>query len=647
MSDRFACDISWCLAVPYLFVVAQKSTAIYYEFGDETTFLNLALNIIRGHWLGSYDADTLVKAPAYSIFLALNHMTGFPINVGQGLLYFVAALYFSRVLSRNHSAFVGPILLAALLVIPVFFDQSMQRLLRDSFYCSVTLLYFAALFDAVLAPYDRWRLGKAALAGILGGILWVTREEGPWIVPATIVLLGMVAVSLRTLHDRSIFLRLLTRSGVGLIACAFIVGMVGLANLIFYGSFSVNEMKDADFQAAMTALQRASFAYHRPYLPVPKEARLRIYEQSPSFAKLKPFFDPEGANSPANWGCEFYKSTCGDIAGGWFMWAFREGAQRIGAHATPRRAKQFYHEVATEINTACSEKRLICAGWSLPLVPMMTAEEMTTVPNHLMLALTYIALIPPIWFEPMKSVFMSTDRKEQILMLLNHPVHTEDGNLTPILLRIWGWYRGQGDSWISVSGSSVKTLSRLPSPDLVSHFSDPALNRNRFMITGTCNENVSCAFVVTDSAGRKLELDPKMMIAPSALALGDGTLYVDVVERTNTKTARMVLYNGWISLISRLKGLLTIILVLGTAALLALVLWSAFRRQMSPAFIFAFVLFVAVMTRALLLALISAASFPVIAYTYCSPAIVLAVAAALVSIFELLRVMRQLLAPSA
>jgi hypothetical protein len=170
----------------YWIFTAGRSTAIYSGgYADERLFFQQALNLMAGNWLGPYNVDTLVKGPIYPVFLALSHFTGLSIGLSQSLLYFLSSLYFALVVSRiTHRASLFGALLLALLVCPIMYEQSMQRLLRDPFYCALALCYFASLLDAFFDPGDsRMRLLKSAIAGLIGGLLWMTREEGVWIVP--------------------------------------------------------------------------------------------------------------------------------------------------------------------------------------------------------------------------------------------------------------------------------------------------------------------------------------------------------------------------------------------------------------------------------------------------------------------------------
>ena len=120
---------------------------LFYSGADEYLFIDQAISILRGEWLGPYWTNTLVKGPMYPLFLAFNSITGLSIGLGQAILYFVACLYFSLVFGRiTATKVVFVTIFIALLLLPIGFEASTQRLLRDDFYTALTLFYFAALF---------------------------------------------------------------------------------------------------------------------------------------------------------------------------------------------------------------------------------------------------------------------------------------------------------------------------------------------------------------------------------------------------------------------------------------------------------------------------------------------------------------------
>ena len=606
----------------YCVVIAEKPVGIHFTWiGDENLFLTQALELVRGHWLGPYWTNTLVKGPGYPLFLAANHILGLSIGIGQALLYFGAVLYGAHVmmrLLRTQAAFL--VTLITLLTIPLFYEQSMQRLLRDTFYTSIVLLYFAALFDTLVVDTRGARWGRAAACGVLGGLVWITREEREWIIPASLVVL----VWFLWRRGAEWWARALPLATIA-VAFTAVLGTIASLNLAYYGRFIINEIKDANFVSAMSALQRASYPDFQPYVPVPKAARLRLYDQSPTFARLRSFLDPPNAPSPWNYACQyaFYKGICGDIAGGWFIWALRDGANRIGAHKDAATAAAFYRAIANEIETACSNGRLRC-GYRLPfLIPYMNAEQMATIPEHTGTALRFVAMVKPMSLVASSSVF--EDRRDEVLRLLNYPPHVEQHPRADFTIR--GWYRRSGDAWFSVSGTQLGkpiVVTREESPDLVTHFADPSARRQRFTLQVGCAGD--CSLTFADQRGATLTVTPHRAVFPMWYHLGDGSLYLDQ-RLSSFRSPRAGLYATWTRMIQAANPALSLLVAIGFYGFVALLVVAVRRREFPPALVALLALWVAVFSRVGLVSLIAAGSFSAISYTYLSPAVPLAVLA--------------------
>ena len=56
---------------------------------DSHLEINSAINILAGHWMGSYNKFILCKNPTYPIFLALLYLLHIPYTYGMGILMIV------------------------------------------------------------------------------------------------------------------------------------------------------------------------------------------------------------------------------------------------------------------------------------------------------------------------------------------------------------------------------------------------------------------------------------------------------------------------------------------------------------------------------------------------------------------------------
>lgn len=381
---------------------------------DDGLFLRTALSLAEGQWLGAYDQFTLVKAPFYSIFVYLNSFTGLSLNISECILFFIAATYCSHVLVvflLRRFAFAFYIILFSILLSPMLYIYR-SRLLRDFFYESATLLVFAGF---VVFCFAQRRSAGAVILGLALFVFSMTREETIWIAPLFILLAWRVLHDLTTLGRRAA----LTSTGlIVLMGVTFILAVEAYKSLNhrMYGARVAIEMTTDPFQSAMRELQRVGAMYDLPLVPVPRSARLAIYAASPSFATLMPHLE-----GPANQvTCSILPATCGDIAGGWFMWALRDAAAKAGHHRSAAAAGLFYATVASEVHAACSDGRLTCSTAMLPLIPHIPASQLRLVPGLLVKSLRLVSYLDGFRYAPTASVPHDSDR--DVLALLNYPV---------------------------------------------------------------------------------------------------------------------------------------------------------------------------------------------------------------------------------
>jgi hypothetical protein len=623
----------------YLAVWSARPIAVLMNAtADDMLFMRLSSHILSGDWLGPYNHYTLVKGPGYPLFLAVSHLSGISTSLLQALVWFIAATFFSIVCSRILNAkSLFPVLLIALLFLPVAYSGELARVFRDFLYMTVSLAFFAALLNLMLGSASSCLLSRGALTGFWAGLVWLTREEGVWILPTSAGLLFLLWFQKRTVPWRN----RLRHFGAGILGAAVtatsVIFIVGLVNLWFYGSFVAIEMKETNFQRALTALQKASFPDWQPYLPVPRAARFRIYEQSPTFARLKPFLDPEHQSIVWDVACRngIYPETCGDIGGGWFMWALRDAAAQAGAHRSAPAASRFYASLANEIETACSLGRLACTSWLPPFVPAVTSTQLFSLPSKFLDALGLSALLKPFSFEARSSVLL--DGQAETIAMLNHPLLSET---TPRRYELRGWYYRNGGGWISLksSAATLVSLARLASPDLVAAFSDPAATQQRYHLQATCDSERPCRVTFVDNFGNAatLEIGPKLLGKSHRLQLGDGTIMVDAagVVGVSASPIKRAIFDQSNTVLAFMKPIYQTVIILGALAFLAVMLDTVLTRTLTAGFIAASTLLVAVLTRALILALLELSSFPSINYAYFGPASALALGFAIISLYE-------------
>ncbi len=148
---------------------------------------------------------------------------------------------------------------------------------------------------------------------------------------------------------------------------------VATTNKIQYGVFSTVEFKWPPLLDAYGALTRVKHANWNPKIPVPRETREKIYVASPSFAELKGYLDGPLGKGWINDSC-YNLSICNDIAGGWFVWAFRYAVADKGYYKSGEITKAYFKRLASEVNAACDDKKLDCDPARSTMNPPWHAE---------------------------------------------------------------------------------------------------------------------------------------------------------------------------------------------------------------------------------------------------------------------------------
>ncbi len=343
---------------------------------DDGLFVKYAESIIEGNWLGDYDQHTLAKGQFYSVFVAASFHAGIPSILAQQLLHVLACVIFMvavRPLVQNR--FILIVTFSLLLYDPFMYSETAIRITREGVYTSLVILILACacglLLRHELAPRQLkgWSIGL----GLALGAFWTTREEGIWLVPALALLMGFSMFSFWRSHASA------SMGHAGLLLLPLVLWAGGVLivmglNYRYYGAFDTVEFKNTAFKRADAAIGRVEIEPWRRYVLASKRTREALYEVSPTFADLKPYFD---GRLGIQWGLLSKLNSFSakvrddDIAGGWFSWALRDVAALAGHHASAPEAAWFYNQLAGEINAACDEGRIRCRRKPMSMTPVL------------------------------------------------------------------------------------------------------------------------------------------------------------------------------------------------------------------------------------------------------------------------------------
>ena len=368
-----------CSLYTYLYYYMPWSVNLYAGH-DDALFVGLAKSLAAGNWLGNYSQYTLMKGPGYPLFLALTHQLGLPLYLLTAIFHSLAVSFFAWTLYRlSQSRVLSILLFVSLLLLPLVISNG--HIIRDQIYPDQFLLGFSALiFSLFVAKTTVKRSGTSILAGLMFAWLWLTREEGVWILPSVTLLI------LYALWQfwRAKFLKqgLVSSVLVMLISFASVNIAFQYINWRVYDRFIGLDIKEKNFSQALSALQNVRVGDVISHVPVSQAAMQGIYAVSSSFSELHHYFD----NDRLTWrqyGCRVYPWTCDEVAGGWFIWALREAVASSGYYQTPTKAANFYENISQEVNQACTDGRLNCSKSLTPYMPEITQRDIDQLPAYL------------------------------------------------------------------------------------------------------------------------------------------------------------------------------------------------------------------------------------------------------------------------
>ena len=620
-------------AIVFLILSTHTPIAMHADYPhDDGLFMALGQHLAAGKWLGGYSQFTLMKGPGYPLFLAMNSWLGLPIGLSHAAFQCAAIAFFFWVFARL--ANMPNLALCGFILTLWAPSPYLERITRDAIYPGETLLVLGTLCYALFAKLPpKTRLAWALLSGLLTGWLALTREEGVWIAPgiAIVMFYGAWLAWRRHALTRDALLPLLT------MMLAFMVTQGGFScfNWIAYGTATGVETNSTPFKEALAALQSVNAGKRTPYLPVSRQARFAIYAASPSFRSLKDYFDPPGGSTPWQYGCTVYPATCGDIAGGWFLWALRDAVSTKGYYASPARAANFYSKLTTEVTQACRDHRLTCTTRAFALLPSISAAQWRSLPASLLSGVRQITYAQPISVDPGLSSGDQSDVASN-LAFLGNPVITvrqPDVNTLEHNFRVAGWYRSPSKSWVTgqvdqVDGDAlIIPIPRVASPDLVTGFKDPSASHERFDFHMACG--TPCNFSFIDEHGASIPLSLEQLVGQQVhFPLGTAILNIDVIsEHSDAPPGSDIRISAATAAHRFVNQAFSIFMPwLAATALLAMLLVAAlalFARRLDTIVVLAAAVWALLAARLLLLGIIDISAFPGMVTPYLSPAYVL------------------------
>jgi hypothetical protein len=342
-----------------LWLIASDEVVAWASPLDQQRYLEMALALTRGQWLGGYDHLTLIREPGFSGWVALVHHLGPPLRLATEVLLLSAAGLFCTALLR---AGASPLAAAACYAVLALEPHSLvvnRDAMPAGFYLPVLLCALAGLIWCARAASSRRMLAHAAWAGLALGVLWATRPEKPLLlVPlGAVAVFELAAAPRRGGSRRSAFRRAAVVAGVPLCGIAVVAGGIAAINHHRYGVFATTGVTGPGYLAANRALISIEQTLPRRFVPVPAETRERAYRVSAGLRELRPAL--EGASWARAVTCRIDR-VCDDVGAGYLRWLLRDAAAAAGHMGSPAEAEAFFQAIADDLDAACASGELRC-----------------------------------------------------------------------------------------------------------------------------------------------------------------------------------------------------------------------------------------------------------------------------------------------
>lgn len=354
---------------------------------DSLLYVKLANSIVHKEWLGKYDHLTLIRQPIYSIFLALNSISGFRLHIFQYILSIAGTFMLCLALWNFRIKIPVILILFVIIIMHPMIILVTYFTITESLYLPLTIFLLAgaagiyALHRCTLLKLLPWTF----IFSFSFALLWHTRTESIWLLPGfTWLIISLFLLNKKRLTDyipRLILIILLP-------ACLTVsLGyFISSLNFKYYGVKVTHELDEHNFSRAFKQLVRVAPEHHKPYIPVPRKAMEKAFTVSPAFAELEDYmsrqFDGQGwSQAGFQW-----MGIDDELVNGWFMWAVRDGAHSLGKHSSAPEASSYYGRIAQEISKACAEGEITCTGnptGNMLAPPITSRDILRIIPSFL------------------------------------------------------------------------------------------------------------------------------------------------------------------------------------------------------------------------------------------------------------------------
>ena len=311
---------------------------------DDDMMVEMAKSIRAGKWLGNYTSNTLVKGPVFPIILAIINYFGFSYIGTMNLIYTIACIYFIYTIKdvlKSKKALI--FLYLILLFNPVSYAWwTLQRVYRNG----ITLAQVLIIIGSLFAMYRRRdeKAKKMLPFSIIGGItlatLWLTREDGIWILPFTmaVIVLTIVLIIIKAKKEKINIKEIGAKVFIAILPLIILVvslNTIRFINQKNYGVFVYNEINDGYFGKVIKTIYSVKTDEDIKYVTATRKKMNLLYENSETLNSIK----DEMEKALNLWDLSDRNPKDTQVEDGWFWWALKDAAENAGMYENAEKAE--------------------------------------------------------------------------------------------------------------------------------------------------------------------------------------------------------------------------------------------------------------------------------------------------------------------
>lgn len=341
--------IFWCigLAIVVVRLASWKGKGIpLVDMGvDDNLYLDLAKN---WYWNRNYDRLSIVRPPAFPLWIALVNFVGLPLAISLKALYLSGGLMMARAGFRLS---IPTYLVLAVLGLFAFQPTVLPVLLRitpDGFYACIAMHALAQLGFYAASDTLRKKNIHASLFGFLIGVLILTRDE--YLIAVGILLLFIVLYLLVPLLAKSTKPIRIESIGLLILCCASPVFVVLLANKLKFDALAISQFTTSGYNSMYKAALSVDREKKVKGVPITLEALDRVYEISPSWRSISD--DLNAQAKLVSRSTAYFTRDPEEIGAGAFPWVMLNVVSANGYFESQESAERFLHSLGDEITEA-------------------------------------------------------------------------------------------------------------------------------------------------------------------------------------------------------------------------------------------------------------------------------------------------------